>query len=215
MGLTLAQADRLAEDNGLTLSVEERFYSDTVAEGGIVSQLPAEGVRVRRGGRVRVGQSLGAQRAQIPNLVGQSSRAAQINVQRRGLQLGSLAMASVPGTPPGTVIAQSPPPDATGVTAPRIHLLVSSPQEKRLYLMPSFIGRHLADAAAEIDEAGFQLGEVADAEEAAPAATITIPVPGSRPAVAAHPPSSIIMKQKPAAGQKVEAGATIDFEITR
>ncbi len=40
-GLTPAEAERVANSDGLVLSVESRFYSATVPEGRIVSQAPA------------------------------------------------------------------------------------------------------------------------------------------------------------------------------
>src|SRR5688500_12064636 len=99
VGLPYTQAETTAADHGLTLLVEERFFSAEIPEGGIITQLPGEKVRVRRGGRVRVAVSLGPQRAQIPDVVGQSQRVAEINIRRRGLELGSVALAHIPGAP--------------------------------------------------------------------------------------------------------------------
>src|SRR2546425_377192 len=70
-GLTSAEAERLTSQQGLLLSVESRFYSADYPEGRIVSQLPAPEVKVRRGWKVRVAESLGSQRSSIPGVVGQ------------------------------------------------------------------------------------------------------------------------------------------------
>src|SRR5512138_2859011 len=90
--LNPADAEELALRNGLLLQVESQFFSADVPEGRIISQAPAAGARVRRGWRVRVAESLGPQRAVIPNVVGQSPRAAELNLQRRGLELGTVAV---------------------------------------------------------------------------------------------------------------------------
>ena len=59
-----------------------------IAEGKILSQIPASDTRVRRGWQVRVAQSLGPQRVMIPDVLGQSGRAADLNIRRRGLDVG-------------------------------------------------------------------------------------------------------------------------------
>src|SRR5690242_3659967 len=85
LGQTPAQAWKIAEQNGLLLQVERQYYSPSVAEGRILSQLPSPGTQVRRGWQIRVAESLGPQRVAIPNVVGDSERAAEINIRRRGL----------------------------------------------------------------------------------------------------------------------------------
>ena len=47
-GLTPVEAERLANLDGLVLSVENRFYSTTVPQGRIVSQAPAPDATVRQ-----------------------------------------------------------------------------------------------------------------------------------------------------------------------
>src|SRR5438270_6742591 len=99
-GLTPAEAERLANSDGLVLSVESRFYSATVPQGRVVSQAPAPDSTVRRGWKVRVAESLGPQRAAVPNLLGQSLHAAGINISRRGLEIGSTGTLHLPGAQP-------------------------------------------------------------------------------------------------------------------
>jgi len=77
-GLTPTEAERLANSEGLVLSLESRFYSPDIPEGYIVSQSPAPDAKVRRGWKVRVAASLGAQRASVPNVVGESQRVAEL-----------------------------------------------------------------------------------------------------------------------------------------
>ena len=124
-GATPAEARRVAEQNGLQIDVERQYYSATIPEGRILSQLPPAGTKVRRGWEVRVAQSLGPQRVEIPNLLGDSQRAADISIQRRGLNIGAIAQLEVPGTPADQVLSQSPPANANGVSAPKISLLIS------------------------------------------------------------------------------------------
>ncbi|MGZ4827529.1 MAG: PASTA domain-containing protein, partial [Terriglobales bacterium] len=143
VGLTPAQAERLALDNGLLVELENRFYSMDVAEGRVMSQIPLPGEKVRRGWRVRLAESLGPQHVTIPDIVGQSSRAAEINLRRRGLEPGTVAYARLPNQPQDQVIAQSPPPAAVGVASPKVNLLLAAPPEAPAFVMPNFVGRPL------------------------------------------------------------------------
>jgi eukaryotic-like serine/threonine-protein kinase len=201
IGLTPQQAETTAAAAGVVTTIEDKFYSSDVPEGRVVSQSPAAGVKVRRGWRVRLAESLGRQRIEIPNVVGQSSRAAEINIKRRGLELSTLAIADIAAGPEGQVIAQNPPANATPV-APKMSVLLSNPQRERAYVMPSFLGRHFADVTTQIEAAGFHLGTVTTLDE-------------SRNSGANSLPAGTIVRQTPAPGQKIAAGESISFEITR
>jgi eukaryotic-like serine/threonine-protein kinase len=201
-GLTTAEAERIANASGLVLSVENRFYTPHTPRGRIVSQVPAQDTRVRRGWKILVAESLGPQRAAIPNLIGQSEHAADINVSRHGLEIGSVAVLRLPGSPPETVIAQSPPPNTNDAVSPRISLMFSATDNAQRYVMPSFVGKTLTETSDALEEAGFVVGKVWRVD--APAADgNSISVPG------------IIVKQYPPAGQKVAAGSAINFEVSK
>ena len=75
---TPTEGRKIAEDSGLQMEVERRYYSPTTPEGKILSQLPPANTQVRRGWQIRVALSLGPQRVEIPSLLGQSQRAAEI-----------------------------------------------------------------------------------------------------------------------------------------
>ena len=193
VGLSLEQAERITAANGLLLDTENRFYSDSVPEGRVVSQLPSPGIRVRRGWRMRVALSLGPQRAIIPDLVGQSPRAAEINVRRRGLDVGEVAVAHIPQTAPEQVIAQSPPANAVSASSPKVNLLVSAPEDFQAYVMPNLVGRHWEEASQALQQAGLKLG------------TITASANGGTPGTILH--------QFPPPGQRVTPGMLVSFEV--
>jgi len=196
VGATLAEARRAASASGLLLEREGGFYSREVSEGRVLSQAPPAGTLVRRGWRLRVAESLGPQRTTVPDLLKQSPRAAEINITRRGLDVGTVAVAHIPGAPPDQVVAQSPPPNAQGVASPKINLLVTAPTEPAALLMPSFTGHPLAEASQAIQDAGLKVVVVSN-----------VSVPGL--------PSGTILKQSPAAGQKVTPGTTVTVEVAQ
>jgi eukaryotic-like serine/threonine-protein kinase len=199
VGLTPADAERVANSDGLVLSVESRFYSSSVPQGRIVSQSPAPEATVRRGWKIRVAESLGAQHAAVPNLIGQSQHAAEINISRRGLEIGSVATIHLPGAQPETVVSQNPTPDATDVASPKVGLVFAASDNAQRYVMPNFVGKPLAEAAVSVEKNGFTLGKV----QHVPA------VEENNPALA-----DTVLRQSPPAGQKVSAGATISFDVS-
>jgi len=194
MGMTAAEARKAALGSGLLLDREGGFYSRDVSEGRVLTQAPAAGTLVRRGWHVRIAESLGPQRTAVPDLLNQSQRAAEINITRRGLDVGTVAVAHIPGQPPDQVVAQSPPPNAQGVASPKINLLVTAPAEPSALIMPSFIGRPLAEAGKAVQDAGLRLAVVNK-----------VPVPSL--------PTGTVLKQSPGAGQKVTPGMAVTLDV--
>jgi eukaryotic-like serine/threonine-protein kinase len=200
VGKTPAEARRIAEQNGLQLDVERQYYSANVPAGNVLSQLPPSGTQVRRGWQIRVAESLGPQRVAIPNVVGQSERAAEINIQRRGLNVAAVARLTLPDTEAGNVVSQAPPSNASSVSAPKISLLVSEPSWPQAFVMPNFVGQPLGSVTLALQDAGFRLGTVTAQSGTAAGST-------------ARSPASIIVSQNPRAGEKVTAGSAVDFEV--
>jgi len=222
VGTTPSQARATAENLGLEAQVERQYYSPTVPEGKVLSQMPEAGTVVRRGWDVRLALSLGPQRVSIPEIVGESERAASINIAQRGLQMGGTAVVSLPGSA-GEVIAQDPPANAQGISAPKINLLVAQAPTPQTFVMPSFIGQPLGSVSNALKDAGFSVGRIAvtpaitpqSPDGGTPAAQIGTPTPAFPPnAPPANPsPASIIAAQDPTPGAKVVAGAAINFVV--
>ena len=209
VGLTPAEAERATGAAGLQIAVQRQYYSVQIPEGRIMSQLPEAGAHVRRGWQVRVAESLGPQRVVIPDVLGQSERAADLNIRRRGLDVGAIAQMAVPGTPANQVISQSPLPNASGISAPKISLLITTPAEPPAFVMPNFVGQSLGSVTAQLPDAGMRLGSVSVVSQPASGNGGTnVSTPSSQPF-----PASIIVMQNPAAGQKVVVGTAINFQV--
>src|SRR5271167_490743 len=215
-GKTPAEARRIADAAGFQMDVERQYYSATVPEGRILSQLPPPGTQVRRGWQIRVAESLGPQRVEIPNVLGESQRAAEINIRRRGLDVGAVAQIGMRGASADQVLGQSPPPNASGIAAPKISLLTTESAAPQAFLMPNFTGQSLGGVTLVLQDAGFRLGSV----NIAPSAT-SPPVPTADSSVATPPPApppeptpaSVIVSQNPAPGAKIVVGSTVNFEV--
>jgi len=196
VGMSLAQARKAAGAAGLLLDREGGFYSRDLPEGRVLSQIPAAGTLVRRGWQVRVAESLGPQRIAVPDLLNQSQRAAELNITRRGLDVGTVAVAHIPDLPPDQVVAQSPPPNTQSAASPKINLLVTAPAEPVALIMPSFVGRQLGDATKTIQDAGLRVAVV----NHVPVPTLAV---------------GMVLKQSPGAGQKVTPGTAVTLDVAQ
>lgn len=158
-GMTVPEATHKAIILGVNLSVDNRFYSAEVPADRVLSQSPAPGTVVRHEWHVRITQSLGPQRVSIPNVVGQEERLATIQIRRLGLDIGTLAHLPVDNAVPGTVIAQTPPPDAAGVERPTVSLLIATaPSALPVgFVMPDLTGQTAASASYAVTHAGLKL----------------------------------------------------------
>jgi beta-lactam-binding protein with PASTA domain len=220
-GLTVADAVAAARKQGLQLTVENRFYSAAVPGGHVIAQDPPAGFRVRRDWPVRITESLGAQRVSMPNLVGQSQRAAMITIRQLGLEPGAVVRMPAPGQP-DLVLAQSPSAQAGDVSSPRVSLLVSDGQaaDAAAYVMPSLVGLSYAAAAARTSAAGLKLVAaeeiIAVPGPVAPVGgTAAGPVPAPVPIVVAPPTSGTVVAQSPPAGWRVQQGDVAHITVSR
>src|SRR5271165_3047174 len=82
--MTVAEARSQTSGLGLNLEVDNRYYSSDVAAGHILSQSPPAGSVVRREWRVRVAESLGPQKVEVPDTVALQERVAALQLRRVG-----------------------------------------------------------------------------------------------------------------------------------
>jgi beta-lactam-binding protein with PASTA domain len=206
VGMSPHDAETVLEASGLVLDRTDRFYSAEVPAGRIVAQVPSPGEVVRRGWHVRVAESMGPQRVTIPDLTGDSERSAEINVRRRGLEMGTMAVATIPDASPDQIVAQSPPANAVNVSAPKVSMLVAATEERKSYVMPDLRGRTEDDAVNAIVGAGLKAGSITSQPPPEGDANSPETLPGG---------TRIVVKTAPAPGQRVWEGQAINLEVTR
>ncbi len=193
-GRSLNEASAQLDDLGLTLKVDEVRRSDSkIAAGRIAGQEPGAATAVRRGRSVKVWLSAGARVARVPNVTGETERTAQLRLQQDGLALVSTAEIRSNDYPPDTVVAQEPPPNATGG---QVSLLVNRSQGGATYVMPDLIGLNGDRAADLMRRRGFRVAVVGHQ-----------PYPGV--------PPGIVLRQSPQAGFQVAPGDAISLEVSR
>jgi len=204
-GMTVAEARSQAAGLGLNLDVDNRYYSSDVAAGHILTQSPPPGSVVRREWHVRVSESLGPQKVDVPDTVGADARVAALRLRRAGLQVGVTAKMPFAGAEDGTVLAQDPPAHSQGIAQPSVNILVAASDNTAPdgYVMPDMAGLPVIAAVDQLTKIGLKVDT--------PTYVDLNPQPvgtGTAPPTPPIPPGSVIAQQ-PLAGARVDQNTII------
>lgn len=151
-GLTLSDATKALTDTKLEVGLVSRRFSETVAEGTVISADPTSGTQLRPGAAVDLVVSKGRRPIRVGDWVGKEADRAQQVLEKRGLVVDRSQTVFDDTVPEGDVVAQSP----TGGTLYRgetVTLTVSRGPE--LVQMPSVIGAGVDAAKSELEGMGF------------------------------------------------------------
>ena len=95
VGLSVREADRVADSVGVRIDVVDSIYVRGMAKGSVYKQNPAAGASVKRGRRILLTiNATVPKKVTMPNLVGYSMRQAKAELSTRGLNLGKLIYVS-------------------------------------------------------------------------------------------------------------------------
>jgi beta-lactam-binding protein with PASTA domain len=232
--MTVAEARSQTSGLGLNLEVDNRYYSADVAAGHILSQQPVPGSVVRREWRVRVAESLGPQKVEVPSVIGAQERSAALNLRRVGLEAGMVAQLPDAKAESGTVLAQDPPAKAQGIEKPSVNLLVAATDDSPPdgFVMPDLTGLPVVSAEAQLTRVGIKFGEPKFQDVAIPAVSAAGYAPvsagpvgnsGTKPAAPAPVPAipkstalpGSVLSQSPPAGYRVEVGSTVALTVAK
>lgn len=159
-GMTVDEATRQGGPAGLVIQVVEERNDPRVPNGRVLDQMPHAGASVRRGRKVKLVLSLGDKVLTVPDLVGHAARAVTIELRQEGFLPGDEARVGSRDATAGTVLAQVPAANTSGVPNSRVHRLVSNGPPASAWVMPDLGGRTREEAESWIATAGFRRGEV-------------------------------------------------------
>ena len=211
-GMTVADARSQTSGLGLDLDVDNRYYSEDVAAGHILVQMPPPGTVVRREWHMRVAESLGPQKVDVPETVGHEERLAALQLRRVGLEVGLTARLPYGAAAEGTVLAQDPPAHAQGIARPSINLLVAASSEDDApdgYVMPDLTGMPVVAAQAELAQVGIK---------SALPKFVTVPIaPVGNGSAATKPPvrPGSVTAQQPPAGARILHSDTVKLTVAK
>ncbi len=179
---TEAQARDRLEDAGLDVGTVRHAHSETVERGKVISSDPGVGTRIRKHDSVSFTVSDGPATVKLPDVRGYRLDRARTVLKDEGLEPGMVTRAFSDEVPRGFVISTKPRTGTTVRAGSAVALVVSkgSPVD-----VPDVTGDDLADARAELTEAGLKVevatGQVNSEYDRGEVARQT-PAPGSRAA---------------------------------
>lgn len=171
--LTVEEATVRAAEIGLEVVVDPQKddYDEKIPARRVRAQQPAAETAVKEGQTVRLFLSLGPKTLRMPDLTGQSPRAAAATLVRQGFPEPALAAIRLPGS--AGVIAQSASPGSVVPPGAPMGLLVNRGLSDAAWVMPDLIGRDVERVRTAFEARGFRVGGVkSQAYEGAPAGTI-------------------------------------------
>jgi eukaryotic-like serine/threonine-protein kinase len=194
VGRAVHEASQSVGTLGLTLRVDENRRPDVrVPAGRIMQQDPPAGVQARRQRSIRVWLSAGSRAATVPELVGQTERAARVRLEQDGLTVGAVSEFRSPEYPADAIVAQNPP---ASTRAAAVSLLVNRGEQATSYVMPDLIGVNGERAAEVLRARGFR-----------------VTIVGQQPY--AGVPAGTVVRQQPAGGFQLGPSDAISLEVSR
>ncbi len=185
-------------ENGLMLKTPiEEFPSKEIASSLVIEQRPSPHTRVKKGRRISITISTGAEQVNVPELIGRQEQEIHAELRTSGLELGAKSTVFNKVFPENTVIAQDPMPGLRLVQGNKVNILVSLGPRLSAYVMPDFTGESLSNVLQIIDQYPFEISEndityqkMADVSK-----------------------WNRVLEQKPASGEKIVEGEQIHLVV--
>ncbi|WP_370412044.1 Stk1 family PASTA domain-containing Ser/Thr kinase [Streptomyces fradiae] len=154
LGQTEEQATKRLADAGLDVGTTKRDFSDVYERGTVMAVDPGPGERIRGNGAVTLTLSRGPRVVKVPNLKGTPLADARKVLAEEGLAPGVITYSFSDDVAQGAVIGSDPEPGTERSPDSAIALEVS---KGRPIDVPDVRGEAVADATAELQEAGLKV----------------------------------------------------------
>jgi eukaryotic-like serine/threonine-protein kinase len=177
IGFERDRARELLSDEGLTIDDKQRQCDDQYNAGQVVDQEPAAEEYVAPGSEVTLVLSSGPCDFAMPDVTGDLQRIAIATLVDAGIKRGNISTSPEKcdtDEPAGTVVEQTPEPQASVGRDDSVMLCVSDGPEK----VPEVIGLRQGQAERLILEAGFEVDIRDDNESEEPKGEVTDVIPG-------------------------------------
>ena len=148
-----ADAERMLQDAGLKVTHGEAQYSDSIAEGNVISSNPVAGTEVDEGTSVTIVVSLGKESVKVPDIRNKSAADAEAALAAQGLT-GSASQDYSDSVAAGSVISQSPEPGASVEKGSTVSYVVSLGPRTQTVEVPDVLKSYPDVAQKLMSEAG-------------------------------------------------------------
>lgn len=192
VGKTFEDASAALQKAGFPAQQGESRFHRTIPANVVLQEDPPAGSRQKRGTSVVLALSGGQRSAEVPVTTNMSQQQARIAIENTGLTLGTVTE-QLAGQPRGLVIASSPL-AGTKIELPGSVDIVLSKGPATVQL-PDLYGRSVGEARSMIEQLGLRIAGI------------------SRDTSSLQPENTVI-RQLPAAGQSVSAGAPVSLTVS-
>lgn len=193
VGQDEASAQKALEDAGLVVADSEAQYSDTVAEGKVISTSPSPGAEVEEGSRVTMVVSLGVEKAAVPTLTGSAAADADAALSAAGLVTGNVTEEYSDEYDAGIVMSQGTEPNKKVTKGTAVDYVVSKGPKVEMVDVPLLTNM---------------------TEEAAIQALESVGLGGNVTYQSSSVTPGYVISQSAAPGSQLEKGTTVDIVVS-
>ncbi|MBI2822588.1 MAG: PASTA domain-containing protein [Acidobacteria bacterium] len=181
VGTDLSATQESLADMALQVNLRGERYDRKVARGRISAQLPVAGTRIKKGNAISVIVSLGNRTSPIPDLKGNTVRAAQLLLTQQDYELGSVSEIHLREGEAEQILTQFPTSRSSELIGSKVDVLVNRGEREELYVMPDLIGWDVNRALSFLERNKVRVSNVTySLYQDAPMATLVrqVPEPG-------------------------------------
>ena len=146
--------------SGFNGVVFDTVYTSNIEPQTIIDQYPPSGQKVKKGRTIRLKIARPEKMIDVPNLVGQSKRSAEIKIQQLGLKIDTIYVEYNPDYPKGTVAWQFPKSGDQIRKGFGLQITISEGLPPDFYQVPQLFGLSLNSAKKKLDNSRLKLGKV-------------------------------------------------------
>ena len=146
--------------SGFNGVVFDTVYTSNIEPQTIIDQYPPSGQKVKKGRTIRLKIARPEKMIDVPSLVGQSKRSAEIKIQQLGLRIDTIYVEYNPDYPKGTVAWQFPKSGDQIRKGFGLQITISEGLPPDFYQVPQLFGLSLNNAKKKLDNSRLKLGKV-------------------------------------------------------
>ena len=153
-------AIKILKSENYRYEVSDTLYTNKFQLGTIVDQYPKPNTRVKSGRTVRLKISQPEKSVAIPNLIGQSRRSAELELNQMGLLIDTVYTEYNPEYPNGTIAWQYPKAGDRRKKGMGIQITVSKGMPPNFFQVPNLIGLSINQARDLIFKSRLKVGKI-------------------------------------------------------
>jgi serine/threonine-protein kinase len=157
---SLDDAIKVLKSENYRYEVSDTLYTNKFQLGTIVDQYPQPNTRVKSGRTVRLKISQPEKSVAIPNLIGQSRRSAELELNQMGLLIDTVYTEYNPEYPNGTIAWQYPKAGDRRKKGMGIQITVSNGMPPNFFQVPNLIGLSINQAKDLIFKSRLKVGKI-------------------------------------------------------